>query len=257
MKAILDAKFCTDGDFHFENPENLIDPHSSFYENCDIRYNYDEYGETIHFNLVATGSFFASLAVRDLLEALICNLRVGHHSYLVGDIYNMLNSILDGAIYDRDKSKEMTRVDGYLSGNYDGTYVAATIINEHEDVKRTKEDIENEYNQISQDTTMIQDGPNSHKFANQDRRNELLAKYRSMLSEEQQLAIFLHQHLCTANHTDGCSWGYEIHGVIEDWEGYAHKKYLEMAKRMIEKCPDIDMIKSIIIAIENTTYGVS
>lgn len=251
MRVILDAKFCTDGDFHFENPENLIDPHSSFYENCDIEYIHDVDGENIRFYLAATGSFFASLAVRDLLESLICSLRVGRsHSYLVGDIYNILNSILDEAIYNRDKSKEVTRVDRFLSGNYDGTFVHVCIINEHEEVKRTKEDIENEYNQISQDTTMIQDGPNSHKFANQDRRNELLAEYRSMLDEEQQLAIFLHQNLCTVNHTDGCSWGYEIHGVIEDWEGYAHKKYLEMAKRMIERCSDVDMIKSIITAIE-------
>lgn len=45
--------------------------------------------------------------------------------------------------------------------------------------------------------------------------------------------------------------------MIDDWNGYAHKKYLNMAKEMIVQCPDIDLLKRIILITKNSTYGVS
>ncbi|MCM1220658.1 MAG: hypothetical protein NC548_39835 [Lachnospiraceae bacterium] len=77
-----------------------------------------------------------------------------------------------------------------------------------------------------------------------------MAEYRSTLDPEYQLAIWLHDHLCHSNHTDGCGWSYEIDGIRDKWENYVHKEYLEMAKRMMLQCSDITLIKNIIGSIE-------
>jgi hypothetical protein len=53
------------------------------------------------------------------------------------------------------------------------------------------------------------------------------------LPEDERLAITLHSMLCHANHTDGCSWGYEESGDKTEWNGYAHKRYLEKSRRVL------------------------
>lgn len=55
------------------------------------------------------------------------------------------------------------------------------------------------------------------------------------LSPAQKLAIKLHKLLCTANHSDGCDWYYNVNTRtnVHDWNGHAHKKYLKMAERVI------------------------
>lgn len=260
MRAVLDACFVTDDDFWFDKPEGILHPEykeKNFYPDCEVQYSFqvdEERDDVIRFHFLAKGSDNGRRALEDFVEGLLCHLRVGA-SHLMGDIYNMLSPIIDSVVYNR--FDDPVHYHGYLGGNYEGTSITVTITKGNEIPKRTRAEIENEYREIIKDTTIVEIRPGISGYANQSRRNELLTEYRSTLSEEQQLAIFLHQHLCHSNHTDGCSWSYEIHGVNEDWEGHAHKKYLEMAKRMIERCPDTSMIKSIIAAIENTTYGVS
>ncbi|AGY46703.1 hypothetical protein BigBertha_195 [Bacillus phage BigBertha] len=56
------------------------------------------------------------------------------------------------------------------------------------------------------------------------------------LSEDKQLAITLHELMCNWNHTDGCGWGYETNGGTHNWDGYAHKKWLEHAQQLIKLC---------------------
>lgn len=51
---------------------------------------------------------------------------------------------------------------------------------------------------------------------------------RNALTEEQRLAIDLHELLCTANHVDQCGWDYE-HGD-RMWDNGTHALYLERAK---------------------------
>lgn len=48
--------------------------------------------------------------------------------------------------------------------------------------------------------------------------------------ELKQLAIMLHNHLCNANHTDQCSWGYEG----SDWNKPTHKRWLAKARFVAE-----------------------
>lgn len=50
---------------------------------------------------------------------------------------------------------------------------------------------------------------------------------------ELQIATLLHERLCHYNHTDYCSWNYDImHG--EYWYGFAHDRYLTKAFELIK-----------------------
>ena len=52
----------------------------------------------------------------------------------------------------------------------------------------------------------------------------------------QKLARTLHCMLCNWNHTDGCSWFYEVKNKDEDWTGWAHGEYLKKANMLIHQC---------------------
>lgn len=67
-------------------------------------------------------------------------------------------------------------------------------------------------------------------------------KKQENTSIEHELAEFLHSKLCNRNHTDGCSWYYHK----DDWNNYAHKEYLDKAKKMLETELYIEDIKKII-----------
>lgn len=56
------------------------------------------------------------------------------------------------------------------------------------------------------------------------------------LSEDKRLAITLHELMCNWNHVDGCGWEYEISKGTHNWNGYAHKKWVENAKQLIKLC---------------------
>lgn len=251
MEVILDAQFHTDGDFHFEDGNNLIDPNRDFYKNWKIKYDHDHSGETEYFYLRAVGSDSCPFPLRDLLESMMCNLRVSKsHYWLIRDIYNILDEILNICVYERDNSEDSVSVTKYLSGNYDGTTISAIVVNDQVTPKRRKDDIIREYQNLLRDNSMVEVRPGCWEYANQFKRNQLREEYRSTLSNMEQLAVFLHEHLCSANHTDGCGWYYEIDGIADNWLGWVHKKYLDMAKRIMEECSDIETIKSIILAMK-------
>ena len=49
------------------------------------------------------------------------------------------------------------------------------------------------------------------------------------LGYEYRLATFLHEKLCTWNHTDGCGWFYDR----GDWSESSRQDYLQKAKKLI------------------------
>jgi hypothetical protein len=53
---------------------------------------------------------------------------------------------------------------------------------------------------------------------------------------EFQLARELHSVACTHNHTDGCSWFYEIHKGIDNWHEYAHSEWLKRSRFINNIC---------------------
>lgn len=79
----------------------------------------------------------------------------------------------------------------------------------------------------------------------QDRISQLeadLNKARDELDRAQKqdpiylLAEQLHDRLCKFNHTDGCSWFYEVKGSEPNWAAWAHDKYLAHAHRLTRFC---------------------
>ena len=74
-----------------------------------------------------------------------------------------------------------------------------------------------------------------------ERKSELADIQRELesinnMAPEEALAVVLHETTCTSNHTDGCSWGYEVRKGMHDWMGNAHKKYLSKAVKMYKYC---------------------
>lgn len=87
---------------------------------------------------------------------------------------------------------------------------------------------------------------------NEEKRDELRKEYIQTLPRNKQLAIELHNKLCRGNHTDGCSFYYEIKDLDDNWEGSAHKKYLKKADLLLKEFPDdIDKVFRIIDIIES------
>ena len=79
---------------------------------------------------------------------------------------------------------------------------------------------------------------------------ELKKKHAAMKAEpvDHQLARYLHDMMCNFNHTDGCSWHYEINNGLEDWNAYAHASYLKKANLLLSvaKSPGLFDVQRII-----------
>ena len=119
MKSIFIAHFHTDGDFCFRNFEELFNKNSSLYKGAEVDYINIHDGEDIYIRLHTHGEPSACRwAIRDLIEHMICSIST-HKYYLVGELYEKLNYFRDGLWGDMNQDKE-----AYMSGNYDGTYLA-------------------------------------------------------------------------------------------------------------------------------------
>ena len=79
---------------------------------------------------------------------------------------------------------------------------------------------------------------------------ELKKKHAAMKAEpvDHQLARYLHDMMCNFNHTDGCSWPYEINNGLENWNAHAHASYLKKANLLLSvaKSPGLFDVQRII-----------
>lgn len=69
-----------------------------------------------------------------------------------------------------------------------------------------------------------------------------------MLDMERQNAAILHEKFCACIHTVDCAWFHEIKDNVVNWEGSAHKDWLQKAKLLIRagyRVPDVVRIKDI------------
>lgn len=73
------------------------------------------------------------------------------------------------------------------------------------------------------------------KLAELENAKKVMSRDLKTSSLTGQLAIFLHEKQCHWNHTDGCSWHYEISKGVPDWSGSAHNKYWNIAARILSK----------------------
>lgn len=77
------------------------------------------------------------------------------------------------------------------------------------------------------------------------KRQEEIAKIQKQIEQakkekpEYQLAKQLHDLTCRWNHTDGCSWFYEINKDGEhDWNRSEHENYLKRANKLMHICEE-------------------
>lgn len=61
-------------------------------------------------------------------------------------------------------------------------------------------------------------------------------EYLQSLTPVEKVAIALHSAFCIGNHTDGCSWFYEMKNGIDDWNGNTHDRYLTKATLVLAFC---------------------
>lgn len=69
-----------------------------------------------------------------------------------------------------------------------------------------------------------------------------------MLDIERQNALILHEKFCACVHTVDCAWFHEIKDDVHNWEGPAHKNWVQKAERLIHagyRVPDVVRIKDI------------
>ena len=72
------------------------------------------------------------------------------------------------------------------------------------------------------------------------------------LSVPQQLAIWLHDNMCTLNHVDQCGWFYEVdtENDIHRWDQPTRARYLDTASAMLSR-HDINTIMSVLTNYKN------
>lgn len=79
------------------------------------------------------------------------------------------------------------------------------------------------------------------------KEDELAA--RASLTEEERLAEELHAMLCRWDHTEGCSWYYEVSGSGKGWDsGYTHGEYLKRAQSVLEVV-DAETALKVLVAV--------
>lgn len=74
-----------------------------------------------------------------------------------------------------------------------------------------------------------------YEYTNIEKRNDLREEYIQTLDDEEQIAIKLMRKLERAHSAEV---NYEISGITDDWNGYFHKKYLNIAKKMFQTAMD-------------------
>lgn len=66
------------------------------------------------------------------------------------------------------------------------------------------------------------------------KEKEAESEPKATLTPAQELAIKLHKKFCHWNHIDGCGFDYEYKkNGDHDWTRFAHKEYLDKAKKII------------------------
>lgn len=81
--------------------------------------------------------------------------------------------------------------------------------------------------------------------------NESLEKKKqdNQLSENEEMAILLHDSLCNRDHNDQCSWFYEMSGTSHDWTRFAHNRYLKMANKLLAKGIHLETLSTVLDCI--------
>lgn len=84
---------------------------------------------------------------------------------------------------------------------------------------------------------LMEEALNAKKAEYAEKKQQMAA-----LTVLQRMAIALHDATCNNNHTDGCSWHYEIgDSKRHNWRAYAHKRFYEKTVILNDFCHSMGM----------------
>lgn len=103
--------------------------------------------------------------------------------------------------------------------------------------------LQEKYIQIKNSRNIMDYGKESYVKVETE-MNKIQQQIEELYSEDKKLAIFLHSKHCHHNHTDGCSWFYDINDGLHDWNAYSHKDWLQKAQGIL-KIIDFETAKKV------------
>lgn len=117
----------------------------------------------------------------------------------------------------------------------------------------TIESLKIRYEKTKENDELVQDKNYNHVYVmkNEKERKTIRDEYIKLLPKNKRLAIYLHDKLCHSNHTDMCSWYYEIKGLEDDWTSWTHDRYLSKANKALDVCENDEIIMNLVEAIIN------
>lgn len=122
MKIVIKIGIETDGDFRLENHKE----YKMTYDNSggyDGVFVFEEETPLYPYEDHSYNRFDAWWRAQRLLEHMLCDIRVIHtHHYVLDYLYHMFDDAIT-ALHERKKTHY-----GYVSGNYDGTYIEFSIV---------------------------------------------------------------------------------------------------------------------------------
>lgn len=122
MNLNLSLVFHTDGDFWFNNEDNLFDENYAIYKNAECTYSklFDMDNEEVSFSLSVKGTALeCKRAAEKLLGNIICNIRTSDY-YMVFQISLFLINGIE-SLKGIDDDSDGFYYDNHISGNYEGT----------------------------------------------------------------------------------------------------------------------------------------
>ena len=96
-------------------------------------------------------------------------------------------------------------------------------------MNKTKSELEKELNDL--ETQFIEDKKRLQKMINEFKSPHT--------KEEMDIATYLHEKLCTYNHTDGCDWYYDD----GSWNRHSRTAYIKKAINFLQKGYTLQEIK--------------
>lgn len=111
-----------------------------------------------------------------------------------------------------------------------------------EDKTKMREELIKEYEETKIGDTLVKEMGSVLIEKNSYKRNQIREEYIKTLDDVEQLAIYLHSISgCKSNAI--CQFERENDGLIDNWSGKEHSKYLKQAKEIMRKHKELDKAK--------------
>lgn len=111
-----------------------------------------------------------------------------------------------------------------------------------EDKTRIREELIKKYEETKIGDTLVKEMGNVMIEKNSYKRNQIREEYIKTLDDVEQLAIYLHSiYGCKSSAV--CKFEEENDGLIDNWSGKEHSKYLKQAKEIMREHKELEKAK--------------